>query len=118
MLRGTRVEFELGAMRERAVEIHILAGKGDRIKLEGNLVAKEVVEVDGRERGAPAKELLDDASFERAVLLGFQILVGQRNHAKGAVDAKGFFETRLLDAFAVGKAQACGREQIASTPRE
>src|SRR5262249_25141912 len=99
-------------MGQRTVDVYVLAFEGDGIELEGDLIAKEIVVVDSGDGGATAEELLNYPSFEGAILLGFQILVGQGENAKSTVDTEGFFEARLLDSFAIGKAQACCCETI------
>ena len=97
-------------MRQRPVDVHVLAGESDVVEQVFDLIEKLIVVVHRAERDAIVEQRLLDARFDAVRLLGLETGIGQ--HGKLARQPERLLEAGLLDAFGVAGAQPRRAEDV------
>jgi len=110
-----RVELDLSAVRELAVDVDVLSLAETWVEREIYLVAEEVVEVGGGGGVSAAGKRLLDASLERCGF--FRLERGIGKNGESATLSERLFEAWRLDALGVDEAQARAAECMATAQR-
>src|SRR6478609_9184106 len=110
------VELQFRAMRQGLVHVNVLAAKGSARaeKVEVNLVAKKVVEINCRSRVFFGKFLLD-SGFKRPRSLRFQ--AGIWRCRKPSPHPERLREAWLFDALGVGKPKPGAGKELSAAQR-